>query len=510
MESSSETRSVLKYRNNDGIFQRWGIYTGQVVGPRRSRTRTQTSILHRLPTELLFEIMDLLSPDDLYFFRQSSAIFLHAFSHRTFARYHSKDSPAEPESKDVGKSLISRLMTVLMACLLFLRLADSKKQEASIKGQIQQKRQMLMRFDVRQLSYSDRQDFRKRVQRGVLCKDCALRAPRRRYKGLICIDALFCLYCRTKHLRSWFSDGMSTPETQLCIPREGKLIICPHYQQSFKKMYRDKLTTRLDSDDYYIQLFECQLCAPVFKLGGGMAPGIYMTRGTWVHGIIKYYQQPLLIARWKLPICKIGRGEVLTKERLQQSLRGLQPLSHFLCPHVAFDDTFLMRAFEQGYCICFQNPSDRGNIWHWHSPEVLELCRCCACRNRSNPDLMGRFMAGGNACRHLVRCPRCPTVYEWILDGRQILLEKEQSSLYLSLYSNSEGIFRVRPKFGQLSLERWIRCLDPVTFRGNEASRFQLFCIREGCSNAVPEILRWDRLVWESLTPPIIGDNWVY
>lgn len=416
--------------------------------PELGQNIMQNSILHRLPPEVLIEVMEFLPVPDLYYLRQTSKLFIVMFSHSAFSRLHKFRWSSNLSSVDNLNGI-----------------APTKPAA----------------FDDQRLSVLEKEEIANRLRRVSLCGQCSSRPPKP--EGFFCPGTRRCLDCGFFHERSWFSEGSENPATQTCIPREGRFRLCPHYKFSL-----DLPLWEYEASDLLkpVAYFTCQYCFPTINAAGGEAPGLY------------YRPRNSLVAQWKLPVYKIAPGEVITKENLRQALLRLQAFSDLLCPHISFDDDFFMMPFETSYCTCFQDPSDEGSRWQEHFGAEL-FCVCCACRGRLEGSSISEFMRGDrDGSYHQQKCFGCSAVYYWAIEDYQVLLSKRQYILDMSTSHVWGSRLKLEPVLTETSLSCWAACLDPSTFRGNDATRSEAFCHRVRCSNSLPASLsRWnDKCGW--------------
>lgn len=180
--------------------------------------------------------------------------------------------------------------------------------------------------------------------------------------------------------------------------------------------------------------------------------------------------------RWKLTICTLAPGQIVTKDFIRESLRHrqLEGFGDLLCPHATFINGYLMNPFKRHHCVCFRDPFAADVRCHEH--ETVTKASCCACQ-RPNLNVVGKFMS--SCCTpklHMVECHMCTARYGWSLEGHRLMLTswRDIPSPSISRVARDERVAHLKPGYLQLSF--WLSGVDPETFQGNKVSRDYFLC----------------------------------
>ncbi|KAF9877035.1 hypothetical protein CkaCkLH20_05301 [Colletotrichum karsti] len=425
----------------------------------KQEENNQNSLIYRtLPRELVLEIMCHTTAEDLYFLRQTSRLF--------FLLYPRVDTLFE--TKTPGGPRRAQKLTGLDGPPLgpYAPFSEEILFNASLNLKATEK-------DLWEKQLRDR--LRRDACEGCKVQD-SLAVSYPGAGGLV----LRCAECRIDHRFYHFSNAqLENKKNRICIAAEGRLKLCPH-----KSVHLVTRPSHFPPGEA-MKWFECRECPEMLPGPGQDFPRITSAEEG----------EPAYVT-WKVTVCTLTPGQVVTKALLRECLKRLLPFSDALCPHASFEDGYLLRPFDWDRCICFREPATletEKHICGTHSPPEHDRDRvegslppgkhCCACLNREKKASVGRSMADSTGLEnHRVRCHRCDTEYSWTLEGDWIMLSATRDLMENAVIVGSAKSERVGLSMPEhVDRRKWIHALDPKTFEGNKYTREIHRCKRRSC-----------------------------
>lgn len=496
-ESPTQSSDLITpYRKQSKTSKQDEIYTGYHQNSHRMRNRINTAdcAIYQIPLEIQLQIMGHLNHVDLFCLRQSCYMFLSAFEHKSFKKLQRPINI--PEDYSASEHELNRTSYIFSEYQYMANHLRRQQENPAGCGEVQRRYQPIVEMNLNRLSGEEKQEVAQRTRLNAVCEVCSKKQAIpsnlfcRRFFYYPEKRLLHCADCKRMHNVSLFSEYQLAKSHPICMGWEGKIQICPHQHMSLLEIFKwmESASAQKGAESRNLSCQACQLH--------------FQPKGQEHFPTLSISNDHNLRLHWTMVVCDLRKGQLVTKDLIRRGLIDVEERfnNEYLCPHLTFSNQELMVPFNWEHCVCFREASPEKPECYRSKIRDHESSQCCACNSSKHADATGILMMPSLARKcghslHQVLCRLCHATYRWGVDSNRITFTREHYFVGISMFHQTTHKRQLSLK-GREEISRWVRCLDPTTYHGNEHMQQHKGCIDKACSNSLNRRMCLSKEVW--------------